>query len=32
MIAMLLEQPPKISLAMQKYSSEFERSCGIKPG
>lgn len=30
MIATLLEQPPKISQAMQKYSSEFEKSFGIK--
>jgi hypothetical protein len=30
MIATLLEQPPKISLAMQKYASEFEKSYGIK--
>lgn len=30
MITTLLEQPPKISQAMQKYSSEFENAYGIK--
>jgi len=30
MIDTLLEQPQKITLAMQKYSGEFEKACGIK--
>jgi hypothetical protein len=30
MTATLLEQPPKISQAMQKYASEFEKAYGLK--
>lgn len=30
MITTLLEQPPRISQAMQKFSAEFEKSYGIK--
>ena len=30
MIATVLEQPAKVMQAMQKFSSEFEKTCGIK--
>jgi len=30
MIATLLEQPGKITHAVQKFSAEFEKSCGLK--
>ena len=32
MIATVLEQPARISQAMQKFSAEFEKSCGFKRG
>lgn len=30
MVATILEQPPKISQALQHFSREFEQACGIK--